>query len=139
MAKFLQRPLALSMLCAVLSFVTPIAAQAQGVSFIEGYVFNTHTGVPLQSAEITLRVLVIPAQELRTFTDSNGFYIFNEVSTELEILIISAICRTPKGTAISGRARPIRLREGTIRRDLYIDADRGRLFSQCGVVLIPGT
>ena len=145
MARLLQRrfrhPLALSMLCAVLSLVTPTAVHAR--SFIEGYVFNTHTGVPLQGAEVILGLPILPLpvvsrpRELRTFTDGNGFYSFRGVTTKYETVTISSICVTPKGTAISGQARLVRLREGTIRRDLSIDAARGLSFSQCTVTVLP--
>lgn len=126
----------LLLMSALLAFAAPAPGHAQGESFIEGHVFSKQTGVPLQGARVSLRLPVILSQELRTFTDGNGFFTF-EVSTELEILFISAVCRTAEGEAISGRARSIRLREGTIRRDLYIDVGPRRSFSQCRIEFNP--
>jgi hypothetical protein len=114
----------------MLSLCWASSARADGVSFVEGYVFNKSTGVPLRTARVSVGFPFVPAHAVQTFTDSNGFYSF-ELDPELGSVSIHAICETPRGPAASGRSGLVDLREGTIRRDLYIDASRRRSFSTC--------
>ncbi len=124
-----RQSLALAGLLGALLFLST-GAWAQGDAFVEGYVFNKNIGVPLQGAAVTLSVLVEPSQDFRSFSDGNGFYSF-KVPTTLGLVALNATCGTGERTAVSGHSHLVDLREGTIRRDLYIDVGWRRTFSQC--------
>lgn len=105
--------------------LAPTLAAAQ-VAFVEGHVFNKRTGIPLKGAVVrvfeNVTVGPLPIELASGVTDANGFYQF-EVDQFLGFpAIIEVVCETATGQ-IGGRSSAI-LREGLIRRDLYLAARR---------------
>ena len=101
----------------------PAEALAQ-TAFLEGHVFDKRTGVPIAGAVVrvyeNVTVGPIPIELGVSDTDSNGFY-------EIQIgqflgfpAIIEVACKTPRGE-VRGEGSAL-LREGTIRRDIYLAA-----------------
>ena len=100
-------------------------ASAQTV-FIEGHVFNKRTGVPLSGAAVRVFENVtlgpLPVELAAGITDANGFYQF-EVDEFLGFpAIIEVVCETATGEIRGGSSTL--LREGPIRRDVYLEARR---------------
>ena len=108
---------------------------AQSEGFVEGHVFNLRTGVPVANAQVLLLASVLlPAEGcenncasrlLLAFTDDSGFYSVHFSDREVDLLIpanvtISARCPTQKGDVATGATRPVDVRDGTVRRDLYL-------------------
>ena len=97
------------------------AAFAQ-TAFVEGHVFNKRTGVPLSGAvvrvfeNVTLRP--VPVELASGITDDNGFYQFEVEKFLGAPARIEVVCATPWGE-VHGRSSA-RLREGLVRRDVYL-------------------
>ncbi len=105
-------------------FASSLAA-AQ-TAFIEGHVFSKHTGIPLSGAVVRVFENVtlgpLPVELAAGITDANGFYQF-EVDQFLGFpAIIEVVCATPRGE-IRGGSFAL-LREGLIRRDVYLESRR---------------
>ena len=97
---------------------------ASAQAFIEGHVFNKHTGVPLSGAVVRVFETVTsgprPVELAAGITDANGFYQF-EVDEFLGFpAVIEVRCATRK-KALRGESSAL-LREGLIRRDVYLGA-----------------
>jgi len=100
-------------------------ASAQ-TAFIEGHVFNKGTGVPLSGAAVRVFENVtlgpLPVELAAGITDANGFYQF-EVDEFLGFpAIFEVVCETATGEIRGGSSTL--LREGSIRRDVYLEARR---------------
>ena len=100
-------------------------ASAQS-AFVEGHVFGQRTGIPLSGAIVRVFENVtagpFPVELADGITDSNGFYQF-EIDQFLGFpAIIDVVCATPTGQ-IRGASSAL-LREGPIRRDVYLRARR---------------
>ena len=111
--------------------LAPVSASAQ-TAYIEGYVFDRKSGQPLGGVFVELldnfTTHAIPIQLGFWITDSNGLY-------ELPIsrlfgfpVTVRATCITKKGSARSSSG--LILREGNIRRDLYLD-EGGKRIKEC--------
>lgn len=100
-------------------------ASAQ-TAFIEGHVFNKRTGAPLSGAAVRVFENVtlgpLPVQLAKGFTDANGFYQFVVDEFLGFPAIIEVICGTETGEIRGGSSTL--LREGPIRRDVYLGASR---------------
>lgn len=100
-------------------------ASAQ-TAFVEGHVFNKRSGIPLPGAAVrvyeTVTLGPVPIELAAGTTDANGFYQF-EVDEFLGFpAIIEVVCGTATGEIRGGSSAL--LREGPIRRDVYLDARR---------------
>lgn len=109
---------------------TPGLAAAQA-AFVEGHVFNKRTGIPLSGAAVRVfenaTAGPLPIELAAGITDANGFYQF-EVDQFLGFpAIIEVVCATPAGEIRGGSSAL--LREGLIRRDVYLGA--GRRLTRC--------
>ncbi len=115
--------------CASAVFVGVILASSLAsaqTAFLEGHVFNKLTGVPLSGAAVHVFENVtmgpLPIELAAGITDPNGFYQF-EVDEFLRFsAIIEVVCGTATGE-IRGGSFAL-LREGLIRRDVYLGASR---------------
>ena len=105
-------------------------ASAQ-TAFIEGHVFNKLSGVPLRGAAVrvyeTVTVGPFPVVLAAGTTDGNGFYQFAVDQFLGFPAIIEVTCAGPTRT-FAGRGSAL-LREGVIRRDIYLGA--GRRLTHC--------
>lgn len=106
-------------------FLASSTASAQS-AFIEGHVFNKRTGIPLSGAVVRVFENVtagpLPVELAAGTTDANGFYQF-QVDDFLGFgAIIEVVCATPSAE-IHGESSAL-LREGSIRRDIYLAARR---------------
>jgi hypothetical protein len=116
----------------MLGWAALASAQASAqTAFMEGHVFNQLTGVPLSGAAVrvveNVTVGPFPIVLASGVTDSNGFYQF-EVDQFLGFPgIIEVTCAT-RTRALTGRGSAS-LREGVIRRDIYLHA--GRRLARC--------
>ena len=111
---------------AFLSVIFASSLASAQTAFIEGHVFNKRTGVPLSGAAVRVFENVtlgpLPVELAAGITDTNGFYQF-EVDEFLGFhAIIEVVCETATGE-IRGESSTL-LREGPIRRDVYLDARR---------------
>jgi hypothetical protein len=100
-------------------------ASAQ-TAFIEGHAFSKRTGIPLSGAFVRVFENVtsgpFPVELAAGITDANGFYQF-EVDQFLGFpAIIEVVCATPTGEIRGGSSAL--LREGVIRRDVYLGSRR---------------
>jgi hypothetical protein len=104
---------------------TPGLAAAQA-AFLEGHVFNKRTGVPLSGAMVRVVEDVtsgpLPVELGAGFTDANGFYQFTVEQFLGFPATIEVVCVTPTGILRGGSSAL--LREGPIRRDVYLGASR---------------
>ena len=119
--------------CIVLVFA-PVSAFAE-TAYVEGHVFDKRTGQPLGFAEVTVEEVEsrgpFPRLRVSTTTDQNGFYQF-EIDLDIRWRVgIFVTCETKEGLVWLGTGRA-RLREGTIRRDIYVDND-GRRIRECQI------
>ena len=93
---------------------------------IEGHVFNKRTGVPLSGALVRVFENVtlgpLPVLLAKGITDANGFYQFVVDEFLGSPAIIEVICGTATGEIRGGSSTL--LREGLIRRDVYLGASR---------------
>ncbi len=108
--------------------LAPFSAVA-GTANVEGHVFDKRTGQPLAFAEVEVEEVetagLIPALRVSTIADLNGFYQF-EINLGIPWRVgIFVRCETKNGF-VSGTGGA-RLREGTIRRDIYLDNDGRRI------------
>ena len=107
---------------ALLWVLWPTEASAQ-VAFVEGHVFNKKTGVPLPGAVVRITENVtsrpVPFELAVGVTDSNGFYQFSIDKFLGFPAAIQVSCRYGLVT-LPGHASIQMLREGTIRRDVYL-------------------
>ena len=109
----------------------PASAFAQ-TAYVEGYVFDKNTGQPLRAVVVEVNDAftngLVPINLGTTLTDDNGLY---QVPIDRFLgfpVRITGTCFTKKGSAQSSSGAI--LREGTIRRDLYLD-DVGRRIKEC--------
>lgn len=117
------------LLCASIAFVVVLfisASASAQTAFVEGHVFNKRSGVPLPGAivRVTENVTLgpIPIELASGVTDANGFYQF-EIDEFLGFpATIEVVCRTAK-RQIRGGSSAL-LREGLIRRDVYLGGSR---------------
>ena len=119
---------------ALVSFSTMAFAQA---AFVEGHVFNKRTGEPLPGATVRVSENVtagpLPVELAAGITDANGFYQF-EIDEFLGFpATIEVVCETAR-REIRGRSSAV-LRDGLIRRDVYLGATRR--ISRCGPMVTP--
>ena len=108
---------------AVFFFSTLAFAQT---AFVEGHVFNKRTGEPLPGATVRVTENVtagpLPVELASGTTDANGFYQF-EIDEFLGFpATIEVACETAR-REIRGKSSAV-LREGLIRRDVYLGATR---------------
>ena len=118
------RLLCVSTAFVVVLFVSTLAS-AQ-TAFVEGHVFNKRSGVPLPGAivRVTENVTLgpIPIELASGVTDANGFYQF-EINDFLGFpATIEVLCVTAERQVRGGSSAL--LREGLIRRDIYLDTRR---------------
>ena len=118
------RLLCVSTAFVVVLFVSTLAS-AQ-TAFVEGHVFNKRSGVPLPGAivRVTENVTLgpIPIELASGVTDANGFYQF-EINDFLGFpATIEVLCETATRQVRGGSSAL--LREGLIRRDIYLDTRR---------------
>ena len=95
-------------------------------ALIEGHVFSKPAGIPLSGAVVRVFENVtlgpLPVELAAGITDANGFYQF-EVDQFLGFpAIIEVVCATPMGEMRGGSSAL--LREGVIRRDVYLGSKR---------------
>ena len=111
----------------VCSLLVPVAASAQfeDHTFLEGHVFDKRTGRPLSFAfvEVVDNFSLHPERVVfaEGFTDLNGFYQF-VITVPWPSVAIDATCETRTGPIYGGSGA--NLREGTIRRDIYLGDGR---------------
>ena len=121
------------------------ASSADAEGFVEGHVFNLRTGVPVANAQVPL----VPSVPLRphgcdscasrlllALTDESGFYSIHLSDAEVDLLIaanvtIAAFCPTAAGLVRTGQTAAVDVRDGTVRRDLYLKLPRRPLVQTC--------
>lgn len=119
-------------------------------AYVEGYVYNKLTGVPVTAATVSLTdlssIVAVGMQPpvatvvRSTLSDGNGFY---SIEVDLEPLgrsslvtnDLAATCHTRNGTSRTNRwSTRVHLRPGTIRRDLFIEGlPNRRVATHCGL------
>ena len=115
----------------VCALLAPVSTSAQ-TAYVEGHVFDKQTGKPLSHANLRLEEVEsfgpFPRLDVRTVSDSNGFYQFEVDSSPDWRVAIHAFCETRWGLVVGTILG--HLRDGNIRRDIYLDAD-GRRIRKC--------
>jgi hypothetical protein len=111
---------------AFLGVIFASALASAQTAFVEGHVFNKRTGAPLSGAAVRVFENVtlgpLPIELAAGITDANGFYQF-EVDEFLGFpATIEVVCGTATGEIRGGSSTL--LREGPIRRDVYLGARR---------------
>jgi len=113
--------------CATLASLSiPSSRAFAQTAFIEGYVFNKGTGIPLRNAVVRVVDAFTEgptALELAFgITDANGFYQVEVDEFLGQPVIIQIFCATSRGQ-VQGRSSA-RLREGLIGRNVYLEGSR---------------
>ncbi len=145
------RRLVLALLLVLPSLDSRIAA-AEG--FVEGHVLNARTGSPVSNAEVYLNSDIplyvdfpgchqCAARLLLARTDDSGFYSLQFSSEEVELLLaadlqIHVVCRAENRTFTTGRSAPVEMRNGSVRRTLYLDLPRRPRLRTCLPISIVG-
>ena len=111
-------------------------ASAQ-TAFIEGHIFNKRTGIPLSGAAVRVFEHVtfgpLPVELAAGFSDANGFYQFEIDQFLGSRATIEVVCGAATGEIRGGSSAL--LREGLIRRDIYLGASRK--LTRCHPIIEP--
>jgi hypothetical protein len=96
-------------------------------AYLEGPVFNTRSGVPIEGAVVVVYENVtlgpVPILLADDVSDGNGFYQAG-ITTTFPIGIIEVFCRTRNGVVVRG-ASSAPLQDDVIRRrDIYLETPR---------------
>jgi hypothetical protein len=118
-------------LVAVFSVASLASAQT---AFVEGHVFNIRTGAPLPGATVRVTENItagpLPIELAVGVTDENGFYQF-EIDDFLGAPAIVEVACLNTRREVRGKSTAA-LRDGVIRRDVYLKA--GRHIKRCQLI-----